>query len=212
MLSSSKGEAKQEARFAARLDVLMERMDTLAATVATTASAIAKKDGEIAALRRDLEARDQTLQSLAAQTRQSAPAPSPPPVDANELRSLRNAVAGLKERVENGSAAQVEDLTAGMHALRQRVEELATRTAGTSQDDELASSTSLRFESLEAEVAELKPPPRAEATGARAPLRGARRDARDAAFSGRGNRRLRTSVSEEASSTASRRPTRRWPR
>lgn len=157
MLSSSKGEAKQEARFAARLDVLMERMDTLAATVATTASAIAKKDGEIAALRRDLEARDQTLQSLAAQTRQSAPAPSPPPVDANELRSLRNAVAGLKERVENGSAAQVEDLTAGMHALRQRVEELATRTAGTSQDDELASSTSLRFESLEAELAELKP-------------------------------------------------------
>jgi hypothetical protein len=58
VLSSSKTDAKQEARFAARIDVLSERVDTLAATVATTASAMAKKDGEIASLRRDLQARD----------------------------------------------------------------------------------------------------------------------------------------------------------
>ena len=156
MLSSSKGEAKQEARFAARLDVLMERMDTLASTVATTASAIAKKDGEIAALRRDLEARDQTLQSLVAQTRQPVVVPSAAPVDGNELRSLRNAVAALKERVENGSAAQIEDLASGVRVLRERVDELASTSTLALQDGESSSDAARRMESLETELAELK--------------------------------------------------------
>ena len=57
---SSKNESKAEERFAARIDLISERLDTLASTVATTASAMAKKDGEIATLRRDLEARDET--------------------------------------------------------------------------------------------------------------------------------------------------------
>ena len=122
---SSKGDAKQEARFAARLDVLMERIDTLASTVATTASSIAKKDGEIAALRRDLDARDQAVQALVEETRRSEPAPGAPALDPNEIRSLRNAVAGLKERVENGSAAQVEELATRMRDLDRRVGELS---------------------------------------------------------------------------------------
>ena len=124
---SSKSDAKQETRFAARLDVLMERMDTLASTVATTASSIAKKDGEIAALRRDLEARDQTLQTLATQVRQSGQSPeSSPAADGNELRSLRNAVAALtKERAEGGNATQVEELATKVRALATRIEELA---------------------------------------------------------------------------------------
>ena len=124
---SSKSDSKQETRFAARLDVLMERMDTLASTVATTASSIAKKDGEIAALRRDLEARDQTLQALVTQVRQSAQSPEgSPATDGNELRSLRNAVAALtKQRAEGGNATQVEELATRMRALTTRVEELA---------------------------------------------------------------------------------------
>ena len=98
---SSKDDAKQENRFVARLDVLQERVDTLASTVATTASAIAKKDGEIAALQRALEARDQTLHGLVQQVSRAAEsaAATDVPVDATELRSLRNAVAALtKER------------------------------------------------------------------------------------------------------------------
>jgi chromosome segregation ATPase len=126
---SSKNEGKQEVRFAARLDVLMERLDTLASTVATTASAMAKKDGEIAALRRDLEARDQTLQTLVAQAHQGAQAPQAgaASVDANELRSLRNAVAALtKERAEGGNGTHVvEGLATKVQALGARVEELA---------------------------------------------------------------------------------------
>jgi chromosome segregation ATPase len=128
VLSSSKNEGKQEARFAARLDVLMERVDTLASTVATTASAIAKKDGEIAGLRRDLEARDQTLQTLVAQIRQGREAPAVgAPLDANELRSLKNTVASLlKERATGaGNAAQVEGLTTTVQSLAQRVDELS---------------------------------------------------------------------------------------
>jgi hypothetical protein len=64
--SDSKSDSKHEARFVARLDVLSERVDTLAATVATTASGMAKKDGEIANLRRELQLRDEQIQALAA--------------------------------------------------------------------------------------------------------------------------------------------------
>jgi chromosome segregation ATPase len=109
VLSSSKSDSKQEVRFAARLDALMERVDTLAATVATTASAIAKKDGEIASLRRDLQSRDETLQALVAQFRTASQTPQGGPVaDSSELRSLKNAVAALtKEHAQAGRAAQV---------------------------------------------------------------------------------------------------------
>ncbi|HUG65012.1 MAG TPA: hypothetical protein VMK83_07325 [Gaiellaceae bacterium] len=125
---SSKSDSKQETRFAARLDVLLERVDTLATTVATTASAIAKKDGEIAGLRRDLQARDETLQALVAQARSGSQAPAgAPAVDVNELRSLRNAVAALtKERAQGEGLPQVEDLARKVHALGQRVEAHST--------------------------------------------------------------------------------------
>ncbi len=132
---SSKNESKQETRFAARLDVLMERMDTLASTVATTASAMAKKDGEIAGLRRDLEARDQTLQALVAQARAPRPAavPADAPIEANELRGLRNAVAALtKEHAEGGAATErLEQLAATVRSLAQRIDDLASRTSET---------------------------------------------------------------------------------
>ena len=131
MLSSSKGEAKQEARFAARLDVLLERVDTLASTVATTSSGLAKKDGEIAALQRALEARDQTLHALVEHANRAAQAPAVDlPVDATELRSLRNAVAALtKERASGLNAAHVERLDATVRALTERVDALTAAAA-----------------------------------------------------------------------------------
>jgi len=142
VLSSSKSDSKQDARFVARLDVLMERVDTLASTVATTASAMAKKDGEIASLRRDLEARDQTLQALVAQVQAARATTDGPATDVNELRSLKNAVAALmKERAEASNPAHVDDLAASVRALGQRVEELSatvsTMPAGAGVDPEL---------------------------------------------------------------------------
>ena len=72
MLASSKSDSKHEARFVARLDVLGERVDTLASTIATTASAMAKKDGEIAACARELQLRDEQIQALAARPQATA--------------------------------------------------------------------------------------------------------------------------------------------
>jgi predicted nucleic acid-binding Zn-ribbon protein len=131
---SSKGEAKNEARFAARLDVLMERVDTLASTVATTASAIAKKDGEIAALRRDLDARDQTLQALVAQARQAQSPATGAAVDANELRSLKNAVAALTKEHAEFNHAPVAQLASDVRVLAQRVDELVEASPGSAPE------------------------------------------------------------------------------
>ena len=135
----SKNDAKAEARFAARLDVLMERVDTLATTVATTASAMAHKDGEIASLRRDLEARDQTLAALAARVQDTGSS-----TDDRELKELREAVAALKaERSKHGTSKQVEELAAKMNLLGQRLEALSATVSTTAaglagRDGELA--------------------------------------------------------------------------
>jgi chromosome segregation ATPase len=132
---SSKNESKQDARFAAKLDVLTERVDSLASTLSTTASAMAKKDGEIAALRRDLEARDQTLQALVAHARQPRDVVAADvPVDAAELRALRNAVAALtKERASGVNAARIEGLVATVRTLAERVDALAAAAAAPSE-------------------------------------------------------------------------------
>lgn len=137
MLPSSKNDSKHEARFAARLDVLSERVDTLAATVATTASAMAKKDGEIASLRRELQVRDEQIQALAA--RPLAPAGG----DSRELYQLRETVAALSSERTNGGSKQVEELTAKVGLLGQRLDTLSTTVSTTAaglagRDGELA--------------------------------------------------------------------------
>ncbi len=125
MLSSSKPE-KSEAKFVARLDVLTERVDTLAQTVATTASAMAKKDGEIAALRKELDARDERLADFITKTRTAA--------TGTELIELKEAVAALaKDRSKGGGASskQLDDLVAKVGLLGQRLETLSTTVSTT---------------------------------------------------------------------------------
>jgi len=157
VLSSSKNDSKQEVRFAARLDVLMERVDTLSSTVATTASAIAKKDGEIASLRRDLQSRDETLQALVAQARMASQTPpGGAEIDITELRSLKNAVAALtKDRAQAGSAAQVESLATTVRSLGQRLEVLST-TVSTTAAGVTDPAAMQRVAALELELASVK--------------------------------------------------------
>ena len=137
---SSKNDAKAEARFAARLDVLMERVDTLAATVATTASAMAHKDGEIATLRRDLEARDETLAAVVARVQSGSSTGD----QRGDLERLEEAVASLAaERSSHGTTKQLEDLTAKVGLLGQRLETLSAAVSTTAaglagRDGELA--------------------------------------------------------------------------
>jgi chromosome segregation ATPase len=95
---------------------------------------MAKKDGEIAALRRELEARDQTLNALVAHAREQQRAPAADaPMDASDLRALRNAVAALTKESAGGAAnvARVEQLVAAVHSLSQRVDELTSQAAAT---------------------------------------------------------------------------------
>ena len=151
---SSKNESKQDARFAGKLDVLTERVDSLASTLSTTASSMAKKDGEIAAIRRELEARDQTLNALVAHVREQQQAPTADaPMDASDLRALRNAVAALTKESAEGAAnvARVEQLVSAVRSLSQRVDELTSKTAETPVGPDPA--TGQRLDGVERELA-----------------------------------------------------------
>ena len=126
-------------RFVARLDVLGERVDTLAATVATTASAMAKKDGEIASLRRELQLRDEQIQALAARP-QAAPQGDP-----RELQQLRaDGRCSLVRALDAaGGSKQIDELTAKVGPLGQRLETSPTTVSTTAaglagRDGELA--------------------------------------------------------------------------
>lgn len=136
---SSKNESKVEERFAARIDLISERLDTLASTVATTASAMAKKDGEIATLRRDLQARDEQIQALAARAQASGGA------DPRELLELRQAVAALaNERTKQAGTKQIDQLADKVGLLGQRLETVSTTISTTAaglakREGELAS-------------------------------------------------------------------------
>ena len=154
-MSSSKNDGKVEARFAARLDVLMERVDTLASTVASTASATAKKDGEIAALQKAFETRDETLRALVQHANRAAEAPpADVSVGENELRSLRNAVAALtKERASGVNAAHIENLAATVRAVGQKVEALSAAAAATPTTDPAVTG---RIDALAGDLAVVK--------------------------------------------------------
>jgi chromosome segregation ATPase len=136
---SSKNESKAEDRLAARIDLISERLDTLASTVATTASGMAKKDGEIATLRRDLLARDEQIQALAARAQAAVGA------DPRELLELRQAVAALaNERSKQAGMKQIDELGAKVGLLGQRLETVATTISTTAaglakREGELAS-------------------------------------------------------------------------
>lgn len=135
MLSSKSD--KGEAKFATRLDVLVQRVDTLASTVASTASALAKKDGEIASLRKELDARDERLAAFVRQARE--------PAVNSELYELKQAVAALAaERAKGGGSAKgLDELTAKVNLLGQRIETVSTTVSTTAaglagRDGELA--------------------------------------------------------------------------
>ena len=155
MLPSRNNEEKFEAKFATRLDVLMERVDMLASTVGTTASALAKKDGEIAALQKAFETRDETIRALVQHVNRAAEAqPADAPIDESDLRSLRNAVAALtKERASGVNAAQIESLVTNVRTLGQKVEALSAAAAAAPTTDPAVLG---RIDALAGEVAVVK--------------------------------------------------------
>ena len=168
----------------------MERVDTLASTVATTASAMAKKDGEIASLRRDLQARDETLQGLVAQARADFAG------SRGRLRSGRERTALAQERRRRAD----EGARGGRrHTARRRAQRQGARAGPAARsarhrridhdsgDGRSGGRAARRRPRRRARVAE--GPGGAPCVGAGTTLRGAQLDAHHVALAGRGARR-----------------------
>jgi chromosome segregation ATPase len=120
----SKHDPKLEKRLTNRVDVLADRLATLASTVSTTAASLVRKDGEIAALRKELEEGNRRLESLVRELGKSA--------GAAEVEKLRAAVRAVQaERPARTNDGRVDDLGAKVGYLTERVDTLAKTVATT---------------------------------------------------------------------------------
>lgn len=150
--------ANHDPDLGAKLDdkvaVVTERLETLSAALATTASALAAKDGEIAELQRRLDEQEKRLELVATGR----------PSGSGDRNDLRRAIAEL--------SARVEAISEGDAARRRDLEELAARFSssdehlGTLADDlqkrleEIASDARApaddRFDALDARLTALE--------------------------------------------------------
>jgi uncharacterized phage infection (PIP) family protein YhgE len=70
--AAAKHDPKLEERVKNRVDVVADRLETLASTVSTTSASIAAKDGELVSLRRELAAGISRMEALAADVRKTS--------------------------------------------------------------------------------------------------------------------------------------------
>ena len=121
----NKHDPKLEQRLTNRVDVLADRLTTLAGTVNVTATSLAGKDGEIAGLRRELEEGNARIESVVHGLQQTGPG--------SDVAELRRAVEKLaSERRSLASDSRVDIVSGEMDVLAQRLEALSeTVTAAT---------------------------------------------------------------------------------
>lgn len=132
----AKHDPKLQDRLTNHVDVLTDRLATIATTVSTTAAALAAKDGEIAGLRRELEQGNVRIEALVSGLGRSANV-----ADVDELRKAIGAFAAQRPGRTNDE--QVEQLIRKVDFLTERVDTLATTVATTAgglagRDGELA--------------------------------------------------------------------------
>jgi chromosome segregation ATPase len=123
----SKRDPKFEERVTNKVDVMADRIETVARTISTTSAALAAKDGEIAQLRRELEVGLSRAGSIAAEgVRDSDPA---------ELAEIRGALADLtklsKQKMPRGLDGRVDELAAKFEVLAQRIDSVSTTVSTT---------------------------------------------------------------------------------
>ena len=163
---SAKGSSKQLDELAAKVALIGQRLETVSATVSTTAAGLSGRDGEVAAIRKYLE----TTHAA----NQAAPAANPD-LD-RQVRELGAGWVTAKARLD-GQAAEIEavkaqlaeppphaeELRAMLATLRARVEALAGLQAGVSEEqleERLAgtraalAATEQKLESLAGQVAD----------------------------------------------------------
>jgi chromosome segregation ATPase len=148
----AKHDPKLEKRLIERVDVLADRLATLASTVSTTAAALARKDGEIAALQKSVEEGGKRTEALARDLGRGT--------GTEEIEKLRAAVRAIQtERPARSSDSRIENLGAKVEYLNERIDTLATTVATTAaglagRDGELATLRQ-RLEDGSARVAQL---------------------------------------------------------
>jgi chromosome segregation ATPase len=120
----AKHDPKLEKRLTNRVDVLSDRLTTLASTVSTTAAALAGKEGEIANLRRELEKGSERIEALMHQLGKRA--------DAAEIEKLHRAIATISSaRPTPVSDKRVDELGGKVDWLAERLDTLAKTVSTT---------------------------------------------------------------------------------
>jgi chromosome segregation ATPase len=136
----AKHDPKLEERIGNRVDVLADRFTTLATTVSTTTAALAGKDGDIAALRKELEERLARVEAAAADSRGAT-------TNMAEIDELRRAIDAVSEqKLPKKLDSRVDDLRASVAGLAQRMETLSS----------FVSTTASGLAGREGEVASLR--------------------------------------------------------
>jgi colicin import membrane protein len=120
----SKRDPKFEERVTNRVDVVADRVETVARTVSTTAAGLAARDGDISQLRRELEAASGRVDTAVADIRRS--------LDPAALPEIRRALAALSEqKLPRGIEGRIEDLTAKLGMLSQRIDTVSSTVSTT---------------------------------------------------------------------------------
>lgn len=115
----SKRDAKFEERLANKVGVATDRLETLARTVSTTSAALAAKDGEIAQLRRELDAASARLDAALAEMRRG--------LDPTPLNDVRRTLSELsKQKLPRGLEGRMDELAAKLTMLAQRIDTVSS--------------------------------------------------------------------------------------
>jgi chromosome segregation ATPase len=123
--AQAKRDPKFEERVTERVDVLADRLETLAKTISTTAAALASKDGDIAGLRRQVEERSIHTEAIVAELRRAT--------DPAALAELRRAIASIPDQKSSrrGDDKRLDGLSGKIDNLTQRLDTLGATVATT---------------------------------------------------------------------------------
>ena len=121
--AATKHDPKLESRLTNRVDVLADRFTTLASTVSITSAALARKDGDAAALRRKLDESGAQLDALRAELGRRA--------TTSELEKIRTTLATLSTQRPEPSNDRLDRFGGKVEWLAERVDTLATTVATT---------------------------------------------------------------------------------
>jgi len=120
----SKRDAKFEERLVNKVDVVADRIETVTRTVSTTSAALAAKDGEIAQLRRELDAGNARFDSAAAEMRRG--------LDPTALNEIKRTLADLaKQKLPRGLEGRIDELGAKVTMLVQRIDTVSSTVSTT---------------------------------------------------------------------------------